>query len=436
MSAYTDHVVAALTAFDTVLSGFGALVRGRTPSAQLPAKELDRLTEGANRAGAAASQLRFTAGVVAGTGVDVVDLQVRLQGEAAALASALSGLADIVQKQHFVRETFADALVRLDEAAQSVAAALFPSAIDGLRDVNVTLWEFEPLLWREYTGRFAEAVQSRGLTSDEQVRIQAIAGGVRQAFEDVNALLNALADNSIAGPAVGLALRAARAALGDAIAAAEKKMSPRFKDFEGVIGKAAKIAKKVDRQLGGLRIPLFPAHEDLGVLGPCIAPAFYTSLSGVQRFALLNIAARLQNITVGGRHLLDPNYDVRVRKVFPDRIYLDASRALIDDIAGDTHNFDAAPAGLHRYKDGSFKGKHAKTGNLQVSFARQPVGGRVDVDADIDLYRDPLRHLFGEVLVNHLTGKTTSQFEVQKQLVALRVDPIGGFGLLPALVAA
>ena len=308
MSAYTDHVVAALTVFDTVLSGFGALV-ARADAVGATAGEGAGSPDGRRQPGrrrrlAAALHRRRrrqdrrrrgrSAGPAPGRGCGA-----RVGASAAWPTSSRSSISSA--------RRFADALVRLDEAAQGVAAALFPSAIDGLRDVNVTLWEFEPLLWREYTGRFAEAVQSRGLTSDEQVRIQAIAGGVRQAFEDVNALLNALADNSIAGPAVGLALRAARAALGDAIAAAEKKMSPRFRDFEGVIGKAAKIAKKVDRQLGGLRIPLFPAHEDLGVLGPCIAPAFYASLSGVQRFALLNIAARLQNITVDGRHLLDPN---------------------------------------------------------------------------------------------------------------------------------
>jgi hypothetical protein len=432
MSAYTDQVVAALTVFDTTLSGFGAMVRGRPASTQLPRKELDRLTESANRAGTAASQLRFTTGLVASTGVDVVDLQVRLQGEAAALASALSGLADIVERQHFVRETFADALVRLDEAAQGVAAGLFPCAIEGLRDVNVALWDFDPLLWREFTSRFADVVQARDLTAEEQVKIQGVAGGVRQAFEDVNALLNALAENAIAGgPAIGGALGAARKALADAIATAQKRLTPRFGDFEGVIDKAAKIAKKVDRLLGKLEIPVYPVHDDLGVLGHCITPALYGGLSGVQRFALLNIAARLQSITIDGRHLLDPVYDVRVRRVFPDRIYLDASRRLIDDIAGDTRSFAAAPAGLHRYKDGSFKGTHGKTGNLQVSFARQPVGDRVDVDADIDLYRDPVRHLFGEVLVNHLTGRPTSQFAVQKQLAALRVESIGGFGLLP-----
>jgi len=188
----------------------------------------------------------------------------------------------------------------------------------------------------------------------------------------------------------------------------------------------------VDKLLDKLRIPVFPAHADLASLAPCISPALYASLGGVQRFALLNIASRLQAITVKGRTLLDPVYDVKITRVFPDRIYLNAAPALIADIGGDTAHFSPAPAGLHRYRDGSFKGRHAREGNLQVSFATNAGGGRVDVDADIDLYRDPFKHLFGEVLVNHLTGRTTDQFNVQQVLAAQQIAPIGGFTLLAA----
>ena len=93
MSSYTDQVLNALTAFDTTLAGFGALVRTRPSSATVLRKDLDKLTEWANRAGAAASQLRFSSNIIVDTAVDIVDFQVRLQGEAAALASALGGLA-------------------------------------------------------------------------------------------------------------------------------------------------------------------------------------------------------------------------------------------------------------------------------------------------------------------------------------------------------
>jgi hypothetical protein len=36
------------------------------------------------------------------------------------------------------------------------------------------------------------------------------------------------------------------------------------------------------------------------------------------------------------------------------------------------------------------------------------------------------------VLVNHLTGRTTDQFNVQQVLVAQQIAPIGGFTLLAA----
>lgn len=433
MSSYTDQVLNALTAFDTTLAGFGAMVRTRPSSATVLRKDLDRLIEWANRAGAAASQLRFSSNIIVGTAVDIVDFQVRLQGEAAALASALGGLASVLEKQTAIRDAFEDAVVALDEAAQGVASALFPGAVEGLGDVNVALWDFDRVLWREYTTRFRDAVREGTLTFDQQSRIQAIANEVHQAFDDVNALLNALAENAMPdGPSIARALTAARAALLKSVDTAARKLTKPYADFAPFVDRAGKIARKVDRLLDKLRIPVFPAHGDLGALGACVSPVLYGSLGGAQRFALLNIASRLQAITVNGRQLLDPAFGVQITRVFPDRVYLSADAALIADIEGDRAQFASAPAGLHRFREGSFKGRHAARGNLQVSFARQAVGTRVDVDCDIDLYRDPFRHLFGEVLVNHLTGRTTDQFNVQQVLASQQIAPIGGFTLLTA----
>ena len=433
MSSYTEQVLNALTAFDVTLAGFGALVRTRPTSATVLGKDLDKLTEWANRAGAAASQLRFSSNIIVDTAVDVVDFQVRLQGEAAALASALGGLASVLEKQPAIRDAFEDAVVALDEAAQGVASALFPGAVEGLGDVNVALWDFDRVVWREYTTRFRDAVRDGDLTFDQQSRIQAITNEVHQAFDDVNALLNALAENAIPdGPSISRALAAARAALLRSVDSASKKLTKPYAGFAPFIERAGRVARKVDKLLDKLRIPVFPAHADLGALGPCITPALYASLGGAQRFALLNIASRLQAITVNGRGLLDPAYDVKITRVFPDRVYLNAEAALIADIGGDAAQFAPAPAGLHRFRDGSFKGRHAREGNLQVSFATNAGGGRVDVDADIDLYRDPFRHLFGEVLVNHLTGSTTDQFKVREILDDQSIRSIGGFELLQA----
>ena len=98
---------------------------------------------------------------------------------------------------------------------------------------------------------------------------------------------------------------------------------------------------------------------------------------------------------------------------------------------GNDPQFKSAPASLHRFNEGSFKQRTFRKGNLQVSFASRP-GDRVVVDADIDLYRLAVPHLFGEVLVNHLTGKTTDQFSVRAVLDDQSVAPIGGFQLMTA----
>ena len=83
----------------------------------------------------------------------------------------------------------------LDEASQLVAAAVFPSSVQGLRSVNVKLWDFEKLQWKRYTDILSAVVQSRRITSDQQVKIQSIADDVARAFADVNTLLNELAES-------------------------------------------------------------------------------------------------------------------------------------------------------------------------------------------------------------------------------------------------
>jgi hypothetical protein len=154
----------------------------------------------------------------------------------------------------------------------------------------------------------------------------------------------------------------------------------------------------------------------------------YDNLGGVQLFALLNILARLQHTKASGRSLLEGRR-LRVTAVFPDRIYGEADRSLIDDLRSDTATFTSAPATLHRFNEGSFKQKTFSKGNLQVCYATRPQN-RVAIDADIDLYRSAIPHLFGEVLVNHLTGNTTDQYLVRQILDAQAVAPIGGFQLL------
>jgi hypothetical protein len=103
---------------------------------------------------------------------------------------------------------------------------------------------------------------------------------------------------------------------------------------------------------------------------------------------------------------------------------------MIDAVAADSH-FAKAPASLHRFKEGSFKQQRFSKGNLQLCFASR-AGGRVVVDADLDLYRRAIPHLFGEVLVNHLTDSRTDQFAVRNILDEQGIAPIGGFALLTA----
>jgi hypothetical protein len=436
MSVFSSRVFTRLGQFNAALSNLDETVKATPPAPPaLSRKILDELVAIAARTRGAADAIGRSFTLIDITALDIVDMQVRLQGEAAKLASALRDLGDAVEAQHFVRDKFAAMLVALDEHAQLLSAAMFPSAVQGLREVNVKLWEFEKIQWMHYTNILTGVVQQNKITPDEQVRIQAIADEVAAAFAEVNMLLNDLAE-ARASNAAALNRRLMRAperltaslqAAGDRLGQSDKKtlrvFGPVIKASKGVADDVAKLLRK-------LVIPVYPPHDALGPCSDFIPAGLYDSLGGVQAFALLNILSRMQHTKASGRPLLEKRH-VEVTEVFPDRIYLEADDSLLDDLKRDTAAFGEAPAGLHKYNDGSFKQKSGRKGMLQLSYEKR-ADGRIAVDADIDLYRGVVPHLFGEVLVNHLTGNTTDQFRVRGILDDQDVPPIGGFGLLTA----
>jgi ElaB/YqjD/DUF883 family membrane-anchored ribosome-binding protein len=433
MSTFADRVLSTLGQFNGRLSAFVEQVGSTPPDPpRLPRKALDELLAIAARGRAASDAIMRSFVLIEQTALDIVDMQVRLQGETARLASALRELGQAVDRQHFVRERFGDVLVALDEDAHAAAAAVFPSAAQGLRQVNVKLWDFEKIQWKRYTDILTDVVRRGSITTEQQVRIQAIADDVARAFGDVNGLLNDLAE-SRATDAAALRKRLEQAPikLTTALQTAEARLTQASKTlaaFGSVIKASRKVAADVAELLRKLTIPVFPTHDRLGDCSQFIAHALYDELNGVQVFALLNILSRMQATRTSGRPLLEGRA-VQVTRVFPDRVYLEADRSIIDDLDADRAAFEPAPAALHRFKEGSFKQTTFRKGNLQVSYATRPQG-RVIIDADIDLYRSVVPHLFGEVLVNHLTGSTTDQYAVRRILDDQSVDAIGGFQLL------
>jgi hypothetical protein len=295
----------------------------------------------------------------------------------------------------------------------------------------VKLWDFEKVQWKRYTDVLTDVVRRESITTEQQIRIQSIADDVARAFADVNLLLNDLAE-SRASDAVALRkrLRQAPMKLTTALEKADERLeqaSKAFAPFAPVIKASRKVADEVASLLRKLTTPIFPAHDRLGNCSKCVARPLYEGLSGVQVFALLNIFARLHATRASGRSLLEGR-GIEVTHVFPDRIYFEADRSMIVDMQSDSA-FEEAPASLHRFKEGSFKQTTFPKGNLQVSYATRP-RDRVVIDADIDLYRAAVPHLFGEVLVNHLTGNTTDQYAVRRILDDQSVSAIGGFQLL------
>jgi hypothetical protein len=441
MESYLRRARQVLADFDGAASGAAAAIGGLPPSPKLSQKQLGKLQAIAARLPEHTARIRFALDLTEKTAVDVVDLQARFEGLTAALAADLATLGDGLEKSPEASASGAGALLTLDEQAERVASAIFPNAIEGLHEINRTLWDFRPIAL-EYSRTFAAEVARTGknrMTNAQIETVRETADTINTRFSEVNELLNQLAVSTPGnGATIKSMMKEARQALEDAVKSARARATEAYKPFHGALGRIERLAGKIDGQFDDLRVPVFPVQGNLEDLEAAIDAASYLATTGVERMALLNIAARLKSIAFGAgpdEHLLSGRFRIRIFDLYPSRIYFSTDVGFIDAIArleqGGT--FEAAPASLHRFRDGSYKQTTLRKGNLQVSFAAVPgEPGRVNVDADIDLYRSPLRHLFGEVLVNHLTGRTTDQFKVFDILAAAAVMPIGAFAVVTA----
>lgn len=433
MATYGDRVFQALGQFHSALAIFEADLARRSPDPpRVPKKALHELVELAARTRAGHDALGVSIGHIANQrGVDLVDMQVRLKGEAAQLADALRRIGDAVERQHFVREAFSTQLVGLHEAASRIAAALFPSAVQGLREANVKLWEFQKLQRPRYGEIMAGVVREQTLPVAAQRTVEDVARRVNAAFDEVDALLNELAESRPSDARMLRArLRRMTSGLRAAIAEAEGRLDDEaIRMFRPVVSASRRIAADVERLLRRIVVPIFPPHEALGPLAAAIDAGRYGALGGVQVFALLNIAARMHATVAAGKPLLHPDHRLTVTEVFPDRVYFKVGASLIAAAQQQGDIFKAAPASLHKFNDGSLKQHVFRKGNLQLSY-EWLADGEVMVDADIDKFRRPIPHLLGEVLVNHLTGGKTDQFDVFDILGEQRTPAIGGFTVL------
>jgi hypothetical protein len=430
MTTYLTRATQALDGFDGALATLTRAVTAAADAGDVPSAMRTKLADTIARLERASTALRRSFDHLAHDRLDIVDLQARLEGETAALASALRALGEIVEGARTVGERLMPACVGLEEAASALASATFPSAVEGLTAVNRALWDFQGPVWKAYERKLAEVVAKRSLTSTQVAKIEETAREVRSRFEAVNSLINDLAASGFSDrAAIAAMITGAKRALTGALASARSRAADAYKPFHGVLGQAEAVATRVNKQLDKCRIPVFPRPDGLDQARELVDADMYAGLSGAGRFALINILAGLRTIPVDGAdgHLLSPRFVRRVFAAFPDRIYFEATPALlaaIDDLKRNG-TFASAPAALHKFRDGSVKQRQHRKGNLQLSYEQK--NNVVRVDADIDLYRGPVSHLFGEVLVNHLTGSTTCQFTVRNALDARGVVPIGGF---------
>lgn len=434
MSDYLTRATDALDAFTQARAALAGETTTLARGGDVPAAPLRRAVDALERLEAGAEALALSFDHLANTALDIVDLQTRLEGESASIAAGLRALGEAIESSPAMRVTLLPRSVALEEAASALASATFPSAVDGLAAVNRALWDFRGPVWVAYERVLADVVARKKLTPAQVARIEQTAAGIRSRFEAVDALLNELAGSAFHDRASILRMvRDARTALTQALAEARSKATDTYKPFHGVLRRAEGVAERVLKALGRCRVPVFPGHAALAAETACIDGERYLSLGGSERFALLNILAGLRAITPPGDtapSLLHDTFIRRVFAVFPDRIYADATPALLTSLAAlrAKGSFKTAPAALHRFRDASLKQQEYRKGNLQFSY--EQASNAVRVDIDIDLYRGPVSHLFGEVLINQLTGSTTCQFDVRSILDGRGVQAIGGFEIV------
>lgn len=394
------------------------------PSHELPQSRLDALANRCGEIPARLAALSQSLDLIEKTSLDIVDMETRMQNESGKLADVLGGIGEVVRGQHFIKKHFESQLVELEEAANQLASGLFPSAVQGLNMVNSKLWEFTSLQWSVYLHTL-ERVKSK-LTGEQQIATDTRFSELRKIFDALNGLLNDLALRRIPGSEIGDRFHLASSSLTDAekIALAAADL-PGFTDFRSILKESAKVAEGLQRFVRAVKVPLFPEHSGIEEMRTCISEPQYSDLTGLQTFALLNIGSRMRHVPLKGRHVLSPEFEVEIFEAQPDRIYFSAKASLLDAIR-DSGIFAPADSSLHRYTAGSFKEISGPEGNLQISHSSVQQG-RVFIDADIDLYRNPALHFFGEVLRNHLTGRKTDAYAVRSILDEQHVVPIGGF---------
>src|SRR5687768_17178898 len=111
MLKFGERASAAIKRLNDRLSALVKAIESTPADARLPRESLDELLKITARARKASDAIARSFTLVDVTALDIVDMQVRLQGETAQLASSLRDLGKAVERQHFIGDAFDAALV-------------------------------------------------------------------------------------------------------------------------------------------------------------------------------------------------------------------------------------------------------------------------------------------------------------------------------------
>ena len=150
----------------------------------------------------------------------------------------------------------------------------------------------------------------------------------------------------------------------------------------------------------------------------------YKAFSDLDKAGLFNLYAKMRHQEVSTKEKVFPFVE-KIAEIKQDRIFVQVKEGLLEKVLEYQEGFHAASGNLHDFpagyeKMGSFK-TFEKTGNLQLTFARNSAG-KFLVDADVDDHQG-IQHAF-DVLKHKFTGKDTHPFDIHQILLFFQnIDP-------------
>jgi|GEM_PF-6557024 len=150
---------------------------------------LEDVEEADDQFDAAIEKIQQSLTIIEKTALDVVDMETRITEETDQLVSAAHKFEKAILSDVSLINELWTQVNEVEERLQDVACALFPSAVDGLGDVNRTLYAFTRRGWSQYK----RLMKKTDAGEEDRRAVEQTFQELAAAFESTNEFLNDLA---------------------------------------------------------------------------------------------------------------------------------------------------------------------------------------------------------------------------------------------------